>query len=124
MITSEKLTHNSEFWKGHVFSWKKTGISQKEYARRNDLKSKAFNYWCRKLGFSGKFKTLSIENKKSERHQSASHFVPLKLYTESPAPINNELSVIIAKHFEVVVKEGFSPELLAKVASILVKIHD
>ncbi|MBF0408764.1 MAG: hypothetical protein HQM10_15560, partial [Candidatus Riflebacteria bacterium] len=97
MIASEKPAHNSEFWKKHVFSWKQMGISQKEYARRNDLKSKAFNYWCRKLGFSGRFKIPSIKNKKSERHPSASHFVPLKLYTESPTPIKNELSVIIAK---------------------------
>lgn len=42
-------TGQPEFWEDHVRRWKKTGLIQAEYCRRNELKAVAFSYWKRKL---------------------------------------------------------------------------
>ncbi|MCW7552787.1 hypothetical protein NX722_09050 [Endozoicomonas gorgoniicola] len=43
-------THRpTDFWKHHIRAWKKSGLSQSEYARRHELPVKTFGYHKRRL---------------------------------------------------------------------------
>jgi len=37
------------FWKAHLQTWEKSGLSQNDYCRRNKLKVKSFWYWKKKI---------------------------------------------------------------------------
>lgn len=38
-----------EFWRGHVDSWRKSGLSQGKYARQTGISRWTLGYWKRKL---------------------------------------------------------------------------
>ena len=40
---------NFDVWKRHIEEWNKSGLSQKDYCNKNNLKISTFGYWRRKL---------------------------------------------------------------------------
>lgn len=38
-----------KLWQAHVRAWRKSGLSQNEYCRRNQLSSSQFSYWKKNL---------------------------------------------------------------------------
>ena len=42
-----------KLWKNHIETWKKSGLNQAEYCRKNDLKKTRFTYW--KLKFEKQY---------------------------------------------------------------------
>lgn len=52
------MTHNNfqkrsakkrKLWQAHVGAWSKSGLSQNEYCRKNELRGSQFCYWKKKL---------------------------------------------------------------------------
>lgn len=122
-MASKKLQEIRSHWEYHVQSWRKQNVSQREYARNNCLKEKAFNYWCRKL------KSTRNTYLKAELpvlpSNSVVKFVPLHL-PEKSVHVNERniksLPVFIGERFKIIVDEAFSPELLSKIIATLEKI--
>jgi len=46
---NQRRTKNTKGWHHHIEKWKASGLSQAEYCRKNDLRSRGFGYWKRKL---------------------------------------------------------------------------
>ena len=44
----EAQNEKREFWKTHIEGWRASGITQKEYCHRNELKLHRFHYWRKK----------------------------------------------------------------------------
>lgn len=59
-------------WKQHIEQWKSSGLSQSEYCRRNDLNSKYFSNWKRKL------------STKTRAEVSEPEFVPVEVLPAAP----------------------------------------
>ncbi len=45
----ELNTKKQRFWQAHVRAWGKSGLSQNDYCRQNQLKNNQFGYWKKKL---------------------------------------------------------------------------
>lgn len=46
---NKRRTENKKVWQHHIEKWKVSGLNQAEYCRKNDLRSRGFGYWKRKL---------------------------------------------------------------------------
>jgi hypothetical protein len=44
-----KCLAKRRFWQAQVKSWEKSGLSQNEYCRRNQLRNTQFTYWKKKF---------------------------------------------------------------------------
>ena len=97
---TKKNKKRGEFWRRHIATWQRSGLSQAEYCRRNALPIKSFGYWKRK----------SDESSSGELK-----FFPLVV---SP-PLRSEVSSSVlltlqGKRFAIKIDEDFSPSLLKK----------
>jgi len=71
------------FWQAHVQAWGKSGLSQNDYCRRNQLKNNQFGYWKKKL---------------TEQLERAVSFIPVPVDKPLSAPAgdnNSGLTVIL-----------------------------
>jgi hypothetical protein len=55
------LKDEKSLWVDHFLNWEKSGLSQAEYCRRNDLKYCHFHYWKRKLSKPPHLSPLSAQ---------------------------------------------------------------
>jgi len=97
---TKKNKKRGEFWRRHIATWQRSGLSQAEYCRRNALPIKSFGYWKRK----------SDESSSGELK-----FFPLVVST--PPRSQESLSLLLTlqgKRFAIKIKEDFSPPLLKK----------
>lgn len=46
---NQRRTENKKGWQHHIEEWKASGLSQAEYCRKNNLRSRGLGYWKRKL---------------------------------------------------------------------------
>ena len=63
----EKLIQKERFWQAHIKAWKKSGLSQNAYSRRNKLSSSQFGYWKKKINRQTRpvnFFPVSIQSQK------------------------------------------------------------
>ena len=96
---AEQLEQKRTYWKQHLESWQKTGLTQTEYCRRHNLKHHQLVYWKRRY--------LETETEAS--------FVPLRLegLLDIPVQANRaSLCLVINDHFKIEVRAGFDAELL------------
>ena len=103
---AEQLEQKRSYWKQQIEQWQKTGLSQAEYCRRNNLKHHQLVYWKKRY--------LKAETEVS--------FVPVQLEAllDIPAPADQaSLTVIIDNQFKVEIAAGFDPQLLRQVVTAL-----
>ena len=103
---AEKNRKKEEYWRSHIQAWKKSGLKQIDYCRKNNLSRHRFTYWKCKC------------NKKSE----SMTFIPvLSKSSWMPTIINNTapLKVLIRDRYRVEVGDGFSTDTLSKLIHTL-----
>ena len=96
---AEQLEQKRSYWKQHVESWQKTGITQVEYCRQHNLKHDQLVYWKKRF--------LNTDTDVS--------FVPLKLadLLGIPAqPDRTSLSLVVNNYFKIETRAGFDAQLL------------
>ncbi len=96
---AEQLEQKRVYWKQHIDSWQQTGLTQREYCRRHNLKHHQLVYWKKRF--------LKTETDVS--------FVPLKLedlldIPSGPKPAS--LTLVIDHQFKIEIRAGFDPQLL------------
>lgn len=89
-----------KFWRHHIQAWQASGLSQRAYCKKNDLKEYRFSKWKNRL----------IKD-------DASHFVRVPFPV--PAPIKRGIQVFSPNGFRVDIQEGFDPIVLKKLLSVL-----
>ena len=98
------------FWKVHIQAWERSGFSQNEYCRRNNLRSNQFTYWKTKF---------------NREHSAPASFVPVPTNPTDQVMPNLDsrdsgLSVLLGR-VEIKIASNFNPACLSKVVSILEK---
>lgn len=98
---SEKNRKKKEYWTSHIKEWKKSGLSQIDYCKQNNLSRHRFTYWkC-----------------KGDKKSKSMTFIPV-LHKPSPTlPIINstaQLKVLIGDQYRIEIGDGFSPDTLSR----------
>ena len=102
--TKEKNRKKALFWAAHIKRWEKSGLSQIDYCRANDLSRHHFTYWkC-----------------KNSRKNNPVKFVPV-VAKSSPSSqnITEPLKVQVGDKYRIEVGEGFSGETLTRLINTL-----
>ena len=81
-------------WQHHIEKWKASGLSQAEYCRKNDLRSRGFGYWKRKL---------------EKQHLPELVEVPVSLGVAGVLRLN------IGHQFQIEIPDGFSGTTLGQI---------
>lgn len=89
------------YWQNHIEQWKRSGLSQIEYCRKQKINKHALGYWIRK-----KINTATLG------------FVqlPIKVATITPIEIR------INNRFKIMITSGFDAELLKNTIKALEEI--
>lgn len=95
-----------QYWGDHLHTWRKSGLTQAEYCRRNQLSTKCFTYW----------------KSKTQRPDP-----PIKLVSLPVRPVmenrpSAELVVVLGNRYRVEVDDGFNPGTLEKVVQVLARL--
>ncbi|MFW8602486.1 IS66 family insertion sequence element accessory protein TnpA [Desulfobacterota bacterium M19] len=103
----EQEINKQRFWKAHVGAWRKSGLSQNEYCRQNNLRSNQLGYWKNTLG----------------RQTAAANFVPVPIpaqeqKTEAGGSASG-ITVYLETGMRIKVENDFTAETLAKVVAVL-----
>lgn len=96
---SEQLEQKRAYWKRHIDSWRKTGLSQAEYCRRHNLKVHQMIYWKKRYV-------------KTETQVSFAGVNLEGLLDLGPIPKSSSLSLVINDRFKIEVCPGFDAQLL------------
>lgn len=103
---TQQLAHKRRFWKQHIDSWQKSGLTQAEYCRRLQLKVHQMAYWKKQFCHS----------------QAKTEFVPVPLtplMATKPLPAAGKLRIVLSNGLKVEVTTGFDPQLLCQVVVAL-----
>lgn len=47
-------TPKQQYWRNHISSWKRSGLTQREYCLEEEIAISTFSYWIRKFGEGSK----------------------------------------------------------------------
>ena len=104
----EQCSKKQRFWQAHIRAWEKSGFSQNEYCRKNQLNACQFRYWKKKLVNASKI-TLK--------------FVPVPVrVNDLQAKIDHGdsgVSIIIDNEIQVRLNNNFNASTLVKVVATL-----
>lgn len=99
----------SQFYQQHFNTWKRSGLSQAEYCRQNDLNRHRFGYWKRKLS--------KTEN------QVEFVMLPANLPEQgvpcTQSEMSSSLHLTVDSRLSLEIQDRFSPETLKKVLQVL-----
>lgn len=95
-----QLTEKQKRWQHHVEQWSKSGISQAEYCRQNNLNVRCFHYFKSRL----QQKNLPVQ------------FVQVPV---EPVSAPSILKLNTGSGFQVEIPDGFSQVTLAKVLQVI-----
>lgn len=93
-------------WGHHLLTWKKSGLTQAEYCRRNQLSIKCFTYWKSRI----------------EKPDPPMKLIPVPVRPVIEHRQPAELVVVFKDRYRVEVGDGFNPAALEKVVQVLARI--
>lgn len=124
MIIPNTQKERRLFWSEQISLWKRSGLSQREYARRNGFTLKRFYRWCRRLE-PGKFLPVNKPCRSSTiSFGLADRKEPLKFVEVSSRLTAREvslenLSLFVGRQFRISIPQNFSARTLKKLVRIL-----
>lgn len=105
--TQDQYRAKQRFWQTHIRAWKKSGLSQNEYCRRNTLRANQFCYWKKKL-FSDNPNTIKFVPVAVQAQQDA----------ETPEHGDSGLTISFDK-ISIKLNNDFNPSVLVKAVAAL-----
>jgi len=107
---SSSILKKRRFWQVHLEALKKSGLSQNEYCRRNQLSSSQLGYWKKKL--------------RNHDHQATpQNFILVPVSRSKFSPCSNRddsgLTIVISNKMHIRLESNFSPSALSKVIAVL-----
>ncbi len=95
-----------QYWGDHLLTWRKSGLTQAEYCRRNQLSTKCFTYW----------------KSKTRRPDPPMKLVPVSVRPVAAGPGSAKLVVVFKDRYRVEVGDGFNPATFEKVVQVLTRL--
>ncbi len=102
----DERKRKERYWSHHLLTWKKSGLTQAEYCRGNQLSSKCFTYWKRRI----------------ERPDPSMKLVPVRVSPVSEPKPSAELAFVFRDRYRVEVGDGFNPETFERLVRVLARI--
>ncbi len=103
----EQNVKKYRFWEAHVRAWSRSGLSQNEYCRQNNLRSNRLGYWKKKIA----------------RQTSLINFVPMPIPTQrdqlDAKNSTSGITICLKKARRIKIDNDFVCATLAKVISVL-----
>lgn len=104
MKTTRKASDRKQaYWRKHIEQWQGSSLTQAEYCRRNNLKTRSFTYWKRRL------KTVPSEIR----------FVPVAIELPRREKPNPLIKVAVNDRYCLEVPDGFTPDTLKQILRVL-----
>lgn len=99
------------FWQAHVSAWRRSGLSQREYCKRQELGEWSFSSWKRRL---------------ARRRADVVGFLPVAVRGQAvvdravfPNGRQHPLALVVGDRYRVEVGDGFSSETLTRLLAVL-----
>jgi len=95
------------YWQAHLSAWRRSGLSQREYCKRQGVGEWSFSNWKRRLA------TPSPD---------IVSFVPVAVPSRTASDTKarpQTLTVVVGDRYRVEVGDGFSSELLSRLLAVL-----
>ncbi len=93
-------------WGDHILTWRKSGLTQAEYCRRNQLSTKSFTYW----------------KSKTRRPDPPMKLVPVPVRPVIKDRESAALVLVLENRYRVEVGDGFNPATFEKVVQVLARL--
>lgn len=106
-VSSQKPSpkDRKKYWHHHITAWRHSGLSQRAYCQKNNLKEDRFSHW---------------KSRFTKENQAAGNFIRVPVPANLPVPVKpNVLHLYCPNGFRVDVEEGFSPGLLKRLLILL-----
>ena len=102
MKKSRRSDENVKYWYSHLEAYRESGLSQREYCRRNKISYWSFNSWKRRL-----------ESNNKNLQEVPSNVV------QSLSSVNNKIEIILGDRIKITIPPGFSEETLRDILHII-----
>lgn len=99
-----------KYWTAQVERWRESGLTQREYCKKEDLSIERFGAWKRRLDH---------EDKNESRGLVA---VPPKIVSAALFTARTVLGLVVAERYRVEIPDAFSPSTLEAVLQVLSRL--
>jgi hypothetical protein len=93
-------------WQDHIDQWQSSGLTQKEYCRRNGFNWSTFHYWRKRL----------------QEKTNAVTLVQVPVRKNIGVSSGRELTLILTDRYKVYIGDNFNPSTLAKLVDTLERL--
>lgn len=100
-----EYAEKNRLWKERIGDWKRGGLTQIEYCRRNNLDPKNFLYWKKKI-LPGPSSMALVE-------------LPSEIVARSSRPASSRLCLLIDARYRIEISPGFDDETLVRLIRLL-----
>ncbi|HNW35687.1 MAG TPA: hypothetical protein PKM25_12185 [Candidatus Ozemobacteraceae bacterium] len=116
------------YWHDHVITWRKSGLSQKNYSSLNRIHHKSLGYWSRKFPRHDFPLTGHEQQARSSTLLSPASEVKFIPVAKCISPLQSEerrekLILRIGRRFRIDIPETFSAASLANLVRVLEKLN-
>jgi transposase len=107
-------TDKERFWRARVVQWRRSGLSVREFCRREGLSEPLFYSWRRELAKREMSESLATGVK-----GLATHFVPVRIVAPPSVGQTTAIEIVLSRGQRVRVRPGFDRDTLQAVLDLL-----
>ena len=111
---SSSPTERQAFWRDQLLQWAQSGLSQRQFCQQRGLSPHAFTWWKARYRDELNLPYRAIKTATKKKHKQ--RFVEVKVSNTIPAL---PYEVVLANSRCIRVDEGFKPEVLTKLITVV-----
>jgi len=111
-MKQEGNSDRTRYWRAQVAAWQRSGLTQREYCKRQGVSEWSFSSWKRRLA-------------RSSAANADISFVPVAVVSQpalpkkEPSGAVSPLTLVVGSRYRLEVGEGFSGETLGRLLTVL-----
>ena len=99
-----------EYWRGQVRRWRESGLTQREYCKREGISIERLGAWKRRL------------DRENQSESSGLVAVPPRIVSSALFTARPSLGLVIDERYRVEIPDAFSPSTLESVLQVLSRL--
>ena len=99
-----------EYWTGQVQRWRESGLTQREYCKREGISIERFGAWKRRL------------DRENQNESGGLVAVPPKIVSSALFTVRPVLGLVVDERYRVEIPDAFSPSTLEAVLQVLSRL--
>ncbi len=109
MKKSERIERR-QYWEAQVQRWRASGLTQREFCKKEDLSIERFGAWKRRL------------DRENQGESEGLVAVPPKIVSSALFTVRPALGLVVDERYRVEIPDAFSPSTLAAVLQVLSRL--